>query len=463
MTTDPSKIQNPKSKIVSVSQPLVGVSPLEFLQQAQGQPRFYWNDHDPITFAGMGVAAELFAWGPHRFEQIQAQARELFAGAVVDVNGGTAVEPLAVPRLFGGFAFRDDFMPDNTWANFHPAHFVLPHYQLLAHGREAWLTINAQIPAEEDPNELIPALREALAAKAEELQEKGQGTRDKGHSALRTQPSALSYPMSEGQWAELIGQATAAIRAGQFQKVVLSRLAELRLEKPVDVVQALAYLDAQYPECYRFLFEPRPHHAFYGATPELLTRVVGTAVETMGMAGSARRGNTPGEDKGLAMDLMSSVKDRHEHQLVVESIQRRLAPLTTELDVPTRPKIYTLSNIHHLYTPIQGTLAEASGVLPVVAALHPTPALGGTPREAAMQFIQATEPVSRGWYAAPVGWIDHQLDGVFGVAIRSAVAQENKVWAYAGAGIVAQSVAEQEWQETQVKFRPMFNALGVGG
>jgi menaquinone-specific isochorismate synthase len=354
-------------------------------------------------------------------------------------------------------------MPDNTWANFHPAHFVLPHYQLLAHGRDAWLTINAQIPAEEDPAELIPALREALAEKAEELQgSRGAGEQGRG-SALRTQNSALSYPMSEGQWAELVGQATAAIQAGQFQKVVLSRLAELRLEKPVDVVQALAYLDAQYPECYRFLFEPRPHHAFYGATPELLTRVVGTAVETMGLAGSARRGNTPGEDKGLAMDLMSSVKDRHEHQLVVESIQRRLAPLTTELDVPARPKIYTLSNIHHLHTPIQGTLAEASGVLPVVAVLHPTPALGGTPREAAMQFIQATEPVSRGWYAAPVGWIDHQLDGVFGVAIRSAVAQENKVWAYAGAGIVAQSVAEQEWQETQVKFRPMFNALGVGG
>ena len=445
-------------RLVSVSQPAPGIAPLDFVRHAQGQPRFYWNDHDPITFAGMGVAAELFAWGPHRFEQIATQAHTLFEGAVVEVAGGEE-QPLAVPRLFGGFAFRDDFMPDNTWAKFHPAHFVLPHYQLLAEGREAWLTINAQIGADEDPAEILPALREALAAKISELQ---RGTAVSAErTGQGTAEPAISYPMSQEEWGALVTQATAEIQAGTFQKVVLARLVELLLPEPVAVSRALAYLDAQYPECYRFLFEPQPHHAFYGATPELLTRVAGTAVYTMGMAGSIRRGNTPGEDNALAMALRHSQKDRHEHQLVVDSIGRRLAPLTTSLDVPARPQIYTLSNIHHLYTPITGTLAEPSGVLPIVATLHPTPALGGTPRAAAMQFIQTAEPVSRGWYAAPVGWIDHRLDGVFAVAIRSAVAQQNRVWAYAGAGIVAQSVPEAEWQETMVKLRPMLNALGV--
>jgi menaquinone-specific isochorismate synthase len=447
-------------RLISVSQPAPGLTPLDFVRHAQGQPRFYWNDHDPITFAGMGVAAELFAWGAHRFEQIASQAQALFEGAVVEIaegGGDTAEQPLAVPRLFGGFAFRDDFMPDNTWATFHPAHFVLPHYQLLAEGREAWLTINAQIPWEEDPAEILPALREALAEKVAELQ-------NQPSAPLHAHPAGtphISYPMTEAEWTRLVGEATAEIGAGTFQKVVLARLVEVLLPQPVAISRVLAYLDTQYADCYRFLFEPQPHHAFYGATPELLTRVTGTAVQTMGMAGSIRRGNTPGEDNALAMALRHSEKDRHEHQLVVDSIQRRLVPLTTELEVPTRPQIYTLSNIHHLYTPIAGTLAEPCGVLPIVATLHPTPALGGTPRAAAMQFIQTAEPVSRGWYAAPVGWIDHRLDGVFAVAIRSAVAQQNRVWAYAGAGIVAQSVPETEWQETQVKLRPMLNALGV--
>jgi menaquinone-specific isochorismate synthase len=97
----------------------------------------------------------------------------------------------------------------------------------------------------------------------------------------------------------------------------------------------------------------------------------------------------------------------------------------------------------------------------VIAALHPTPALGGSPRELAMQLIGEYEPVPRGWYAAPVGWIDRNLNGQFGVAIRSAVAQEKRVWLYAGAGIVAESEPQKEWDETALKFKPMLNALGI--
>lgn len=446
-----SKTQNPKSKIISISQPARGVTAVGFLQQALGQPRFYWNDHDPITFAGVGVAAELFAWGSGRFESIQTQARALFAGAVVVADG----EPLAVPRLFGGFAFRDDFVPDNTWASFHPAHFVLPHYQLLEREGEAWLTLNAQIPATEDPAPLIPELRAALAAKIAELRATAPA-RPPAPTAS-TQHSTLTFE----QWAELVTRATAAIQAGAFQKVVLARVCEVRMGQSLDVDAALAYLNQTYPECYRFLFEPRPHHAFYGATPELLARVRGTAVETMGLAGSAPRGRDPQTDAALGAALLISAKDRHEHQLVVDSIGRRLTPLTSTLTVPATPQLYTLSNIHHLHTPITGTLHHATGVLPVVAELHPTPALGGTPRETAVRFIQETESVTRGWYAAPIGWLDHHLDGVFGVAIRSAVAQDNRAWAYAGAGIVAQSDPTAEWQETGVKLRPMLNALGI--
>jgi menaquinone-specific isochorismate synthase len=143
------------------------------------------------------------------------------------------------------------------------------------------------------------------------------------------------------------------------------------------------------------------------------------------------------------------------------SILSRLAPLTSKLEISPQPGIYKLSNIQHLFTPIRGTLNSADGILPLVEVLHPTPALGGSPRELAMDFISHAEPVPRGWYAAPVGWIDYKLDGAFAVAIRSAVAQERRAWLYAGAGIVADSVPEKEWSETDLKFKPMLNALRI--
>lgn len=456
----PADPQEQYGQLVSYSQPAEGVDALTFLQQAQGQARFYWNDSSPIVFAGVGIAAELFAYGDNRFEAIEEKAKTLFAKATV----ANVDEPLAVPRLFGGFAFRNDFVPDKAWFNFHPSHFVLPHYQLLQRGEEAWLTINAHIPAGENARAILPELREALREKIGELKRKDVKSRknegEDKHETHNTQ-HAIRYPMSYEQWETMIKAATAQIKAGTFQKVVLSRVCEIRFEEDAAVAEALAYLDGAYPECYRFLFEPRPHHAFYGATPELLVQLNGREITTMGLAGSAPRGQTAVEDTTLARNLLASEKNQHEHRLVVDAIRRRLTPLTAELEIPAEAQIYTLSNIHHLYTPIRGTLNKDIGILSLLKTMHPTPALGGTPRDAAMGFIQEAEPVTRGWYAAPVGWLDHQLDGVFGVAIRSAVAQNNRVWAYAGVGVVGQSDPAEEWRETEVKFRPMLHSLRI--
>jgi menaquinone-specific isochorismate synthase len=143
------------------------------------------------------------------------------------------------------------------------------------------------------------------------------------------------------------------------------------------------------------------------------------------------------------------------------SMLERLAPLTSQLEISPQPGVHKLRNIQHLFTPVRARLLAPDGVLPLVHLLHPTPALGGSPRALAMQFIQKAEPVPRGWYAAPVGWIDYRLDGAFAVAIRSAVSQENRAWLYAGAGIVADSQPRREWEETALKFQPMLHALGA--
>jgi len=262
----------------------------------------------------------------------------------------------------------------------------------------------------------------------------------------------------------MIDRATAAITAGTLDKVVLARVCEVRLDETIDAAAPLATLDTQYGDSYRFLFEPRPHHAFLGATPELLVSVAGRAVTTMALAGSAARGQTPDEDEALAVALLASAKDRHEHQLVVDAVRAHLAEAAGELTAPAAPVVLRLRNIQHLLTPIAGRLRRpGEGALRLARRLHPTPAMGGVPPERALAFLRDAEPTPRGWYAAPIGWIDGALDGVFAVGIRSAVTQHDRAWLYAGAGIVAGSSPEREWAETALKFRPMLGALGATG
>ncbi len=446
-----------QGRLVSYSQPAPGIEPATFLRYASGRPRFYWHDgRTGVTFAGMGVAADLMAWGERRIPAIDRQARSLFAHAV----SLHSADPLAGPRLFGGFAFREDFVPDFAWAGFNPAHFILPHYQLVQHDQATWLTINTLLPLDENPAAAAPQLRAALQQCYAALADFAQG------QAERTEPTTrptytVTYPMPYQAWAQMIEQAQVQFRSSPLQKVVLARLCEVQLAALVDIDEALAELQRRYAECYTFLFEPQPHHAFFGATPELLIATQGRQLTTMSLAGSIQRGQTAAEDEQLASALLGSAKDRHEHALVVAAVRRRLEPLTETLTVPDAPTVYRLSNIQHLYTPIRGLLRQATGVLPLVETLHPTPALGGSPRELALAFISAAETVPRGWYAGPVGWIDHKLDGAFAVAIRSAVAQGQRAWLYAGAGIVADSEPQKEWAETGWKFRPIQEALGI--
>ena len=442
-------------RLLSVSRRSPGISPAAALRTARGLERFYWADGSANAAAGFGIAAELIAWGPDRFDTLRRKLERLFSGALVDADG----DRLRLVRVFGGFAFQDDFVPDRTWSIYTPAYFILPHYQVTEAEGETWLTLNAHLAPDDDPDEALDQLRGALDLRYEALLRASRQATPPSPVEVRQ----VSYPMPYDVWEQIITEATTRIQHGMMHKVVLSRVCEIRLAGSVDVDAALAYLESAYPDCYRFLFEPRPHHVFYGATPELLVRAAGRQLETMALAGSSRRGQTPQEDEAYADALLGDPKERHEHALVVNALRDRLTPVSESLDIPETPTVLKLSNIQHLYTPVRATLRQPMGVLPLAERLHPTPALGGEPREAALTFIRQAEPVPRGWYAAPIGWVDHRLDGVFAVAIRSAVSQDDRVWLYAGAGIVANSQPRQEWEETALKFRPMLNALGIQG
>ena len=456
-------------RLVSLYAPAPDHSAAAFVRAARGSERFYWAEPgDGLVLAGAGVAAHLVAapvlpddaverQPAQRFDEIEAQARALFAGALL--QPAATVPPdgaaLARPRLFGGFAFQDDFVPDNTWADFSPAEFVLPHYQFAQRDGAAYLTINALVGPDEDLTDALRGLAEALAARLATAAEA---------TPVPLGGATLRYPMTRAMWDEMIDRAMAAIDAGMLTKVVLARVCEVRSAATIDAATPLAYLDAHYGDSYRFLFEPRPHHAFLGATPELLVSITGRAVTTMALAGSAARGQTPDEDETLAAALLASAKDRHEHELVVAAVRAHLAEAADELTTPSAPVVLRLRNIQHLLTLIAGRLRQpGDGALQLARRLHPTPAMGGVPPERALAFLRHVEPVPRGWYAAPIGWIDSALDGVFAVGIRSAITQHDRAWLYAGAGIVAGSSPEREWAETALKFRPMLGALGATG
>ena len=440
---------------ITIPAPEIGLTP--FLKHGRGDARFLWRTPE-ITFAGIGGAAEYFGWGTRRYTEIESAIRSLFDAAhiVYPEHQEVAPPPPAVrPHLFGGFAFTSNFVPDVAWSAFYPAHFMLPHYQFTAIGAERYLTINVITPDQTEAEQLIPDLTQGLHAKARDI---AQQAVDLDETATI---SGLHYPMSRPLYDEMLHSAISELKAGRLDKVVLARICEMRLDRDIALSTIFSQLDQKYGDCIRFLFEPRPFHAFYGATPETLVEVAGDQLTTMGLAGSAPRGKTEAEDAAFGHGLLTSEKNRYEHDLVVTALRERLTPLTHELSIDDIPKLMKLGNIQHLYTPIQGRLKAANGILPLIEQLHPTPALGGKPRDKAIAFLAENEPITRGWYGAPVGIINPDLDGHFGVAIRSAVAQRQRVWAYAGGGIVADSNPAEEWEETEIKFRPMLEVFQV--
>ncbi len=409
---------------------------------AVDRPRLGWGNATRTVVAG-GAAALIQADGPDRFDTVRAAADGLFDG----LQTPDSIPEDARPRLFGGFAFHEDHTDGEEWQGFPAAQFVLPSIQLTVTSGGAWLTAAAtDVDAAETADNTLERWQQRLDSLPEFDQTDPPGIREK-------RPT----PSREG-WRQQVEDAIEQVSRGDLQKVVLAQSLAVDLDGSVNVADALASLSETYPGCYRFLFEPSLGSTFFGATPERLVRLDGRTVRTEALAGSTGRGETPSEDEWLAAQLRESEKDVHEHQLVVETIQDQLEPLAADVTAGTRT-IRRLDTVQHLQTPIRAELAQDRHVLSLVEALHPTPAVGGLPPKTALRTIRETEAFDRGWYAAPIGWLDAEGNGTFAVAIRSALAADSSASLFAGAGIVADSDPDEEWDELQLKYGPMLDEL----
>ncbi|MFP6900919.1 MAG: isochorismate synthase, partial [Opitutales bacterium] len=210
---------------------------------------------------------------------------------------------------------------------------------------------------------------------------------------------------------------------------------------------------------HAFSFSDGTRKSLIGATPELLARVRDGRLESEALAGSAPRGETAASDARLASELLTSEKNLREHRLVLDSICRRLEDLGVSPEYPDRPDLMVLSNVQHLRTPIQAKLPEGVDFLKVVAELHPTPAVGGSPREAAVPLLRELEGIDRGLYAGVLGWLDHAGQGEAVVPLRSGIVEDRRALLFAGAGIVEGSDPEAERRETDLKLQAMLETL----
>jgi menaquinone-specific isochorismate synthase len=272
----------------------------------------------------------------------------------------------------------------------------------------------------------------------------------------RRPPDRVRYAGSsipDHVWLDAVARALKRIDAGGLDKVVLARDYAVWDREPLDPRVLASRLADHFPDCFTFLCD-----RLIGATPELLVRRRGTVVESTVLAGSAPRGQGA-EDEDLGAALLASEKDRLEHRLAVDSVVDVLKAHCVDLDVDADPHLLRLENVQHLETRVRGDLNRPVSALRLAGALHPTAAVGGAPRDTALEVIAELEGMDRGRYAGPVGWVDAGGDGEWGIALRCAELSGARARLFAGAGIVRGSLPEAELEETRLKLRAMQSAL----
>lgn len=452
--------------LVSFTERAPDLDPLTILASADGGLEFsglnehatrgmmYWTHPDEdFTLAGFGAVATLTAEGPGRFSSIDRSWSELINGSMMN---GNPSERLPGPVLMGGFAFNSDGPRSDAWRSFPAAHFIVPRIQITASAGKCWSTCSWMVAADGEPDVDLAA----LIALRDNLVETGRSTSNPcAPPDDAAEPPVFRDSLDAKVWREMVSQAVDAIRAGEMHKVVLARSVEATAHGSLSVFELLRNLRTAHTGSFVFGYW-RNASAFVGASPERLVRLDGRSVRASSLAGTVRRGVDQAEDEKLAAQLVASSKDQAEHAAVRNALRAKLAEVCDDVVAALSPALLTLPHVHHLHTAVTGRLRSDNSLLDLVGRLHPTPAVGGSPRGKALEFIQNYEQLDRGWYAAPVGWVGRDA-GEFAVALRSGVITGTEATLFAGCGIVADSDPDQELAESILKLQPMESAIAA--
>lgn len=451
------------SPLISTTRPVAALDPIDLFAAARSldlEAALLLQPAADRSIVGIGRAWAIEAAGPDRFSVATAAWRAVLAGALR--SGESTAIPEDGPVLLGGLGFTGRTPEaDDPWAPFGPASLVLPTFGLARSAAGSSLTV-AVGPDQVDGLDAgrLELLWDDLVRDAGARNDVAVGV-----------PADVPEPVEPGvlrvidecpdraEWDRTVGLFAGAVGRGRIDKVVLARRVVFRAAADLDVVAALRHLARTAPESTTFAFV-RDGSTFLGATPERLVRTAERSFETVAIAGSAARGRDPVEDARFAAALLASEKEREEHAVVVDMLRTSLTPIAEVLQVADTPTILPLRHVQHLATQVTGRLRDKAGLLELARQLHPTPAVGGAPRDVALALITEHEGFDRGWYAGPVGWLGADGDGELMVALRCGLVTGSQATLFAGCGIVADSDPAREWEESRLKLRTMIAAIG---
>ena len=453
--------QAQRSIVASITWPIKLYDPLSMFTAAcatgVGECFFWQHPTAQHALVGVGAATSIETHGSRHVTEAAALWRVLLQDMVVMYAPGIESIYGSGPILFGGFAFDPLRMRTPLWDMFPDGLLLLPRMLFSASSGRATLTVNAVLQPQDDVEQSTSRIEADIVrlftavAKAEQVKSE---QRDADQLVVQDiQPAT--------EWMELVSDTVRRIRQQEYEKVVLARATCVvdRAKEPFDVSATLHRLRSSYPDAYTFAIQ-RGQRFFVGATPERLVQAQDGQLYTMALAGTAPRGTSEQEDEQLGAELLGSEKNNSEHAMVAATVREALLHFCSDVKVSEQPQLLKLKNVQHLKTPISGTLLPGCCILDIMAELHPTPAVGGLPREAALVAIRNNERLDRGWYAGPVGWIGAGGHGEFAVALRSGLVQRDQAILFAGCGIVADSDPQAEYAESCLKLEVMLRGLG---
>ena len=411
-------------RIVRAEVSIQGIDGVSWLGAQRPLARGYWSDRDTdFELAGTGRADMVAGDRTVPFGEVLAAIQKRLA-----TGQGNA-------RYFGGFRFDDRGDHAPCWDAFKAHRFILPRFEVLR--RDGETTFACNMRTDDDIVDVEVELDQLVFPSSS------------SDIDLPAPLDRTDRPERE-EWLSLVDETLDRIRRGILQKLVLAREVTLTFTEPPAAPVLLKALKQRAHERFHFCFQPDPQSAFVGASPERLYRRDGRGLKTEALAGTRPRGGTPASDDALRADLKSSEKEQREHAFVVEGIRTALDPLVTGLHCDDVPSVLALTHAQHLSSRLGGTLKKDVADGDVLAALHPTAAVGGVPTDVAMATIAEREPFDRGWYAAPVGWVGRDA-AQFVVGIRSALLDRERIHLFSGAGIVEGSDPSEEWDEMENK------------
>lgn len=449
--------KNSTPRYATFSFSIQSIDPLAYLEMCWKKDAFqyYWEKPaEEFAIAAGNSIASVTGTGSDRFDIINKKVNDIYQDAT---EFSSFSHPYSGLFLLGGFSFFDQNR-DELWNDFPPASFTLPEWMIIKDGKFTLATFAVDLykfnTATEVYNNIIAKL-EGLKAIFEHKSSANRPHRNGKISATPIPKQKSDYQ----KWYDSVNKAKNLISNNAFDKIVLARNIKVPKSKEISPTQVVNNLRKQYTNCYNFLIHKPSGTTFLGSTPERLISARNKLLLTEALAGSIERGNTATEDTFLEKKLSGNGKDQNEHNYVIRDIEERLEPFVKELNRSATPEIKKLSNVQHLYTPIRAQLNEESNIFDVLDQLHPTPAVGGYPWQNAAPFIKELEHFERGRYAGPVGWMNSKGNMEFAVAIRSALCTKNYAHLFAGCGIVKDSDPATEWEETNLKLKPMLSAL----